>query len=155
MCSHPHDVIFGLWKLVIGNIMIGFLVVHNILVFESFQILKKGMGLGIQMSKYRLGGCGVKERYQLTPRISVKWNWNMLFNCPIQCRFVNSSKKTIYQKENIYVNCVKIRIIQVACSWRKGWEDKMNQIWYVLKFDPSLSSSFKNENYGCSQNFIE
>jgi hypothetical protein len=58
--------------------------------------------------------------------------------------------------ENIYVNCVKwIRIIQVACSWRKGREDQKNQIWYVLKFDPRMASSFKNEHYGCSQNFIE
>jgi hypothetical protein len=47
--------IFGLWKLVIGSIMIGFLVVHYILVFESFQILKKGMGLGIQMSSIDWG----------------------------------------------------------------------------------------------------
>ncbi len=54
-CAFTHMTIFGLWKLVIGSIMIGFLVVHYILVFESFQILKKGMGLGIQMSSIDWG----------------------------------------------------------------------------------------------------
>jgi len=54
-CAHSHGIIFGLWKLVIGSIMIGFLVVHYIFVFESFQILKKGMGLGVQMSSIDWG----------------------------------------------------------------------------------------------------